>query len=213
MPKTSTRAGQRGKKIEEVISYAVSHRIRVQVLTILSEGVFTPDQIARLIGEPTNKVSHHIKELLDAGSIELAKTEQVRNTVQHFYRAVQMPYYSDEEVAAMTPQERQVHVGLVLQQIIAEAMAAFWAGKMIDDPRVWLTSRWFNVDQQGREEIADEQERAWERCHEIEAESINRCAGTDEEPFSIIVAQMGFFRERTGPLSPPQSQPFSANPE
>ena len=154
--KTAERPGQRGKRIEEVVSYAIGHRIRVQILVILSEGVFTPDQIARIIEEPTNKVSHHIKELLDAGSIELAKTERVRNTLQHYYRAVEMPYYSDEEIAAMPPHQRQVIAGLCLQQIMAEAMAAFWAGNMVSDPRVWLTQRWFNVDRQGREEIADE---------------------------------------------------------
>jgi len=203
--KTTTRAGQRGKTIEEVVAYAVGHRIRVQVLVILSEGVFTPDELARIIGEPTNKVSHHIKELLDAGSIELAKTEPVRNTLQHYYRAVQMPFYSDEDVAEMTPQQRQVTAGLVIQQIMAETMAAFWAGKMIDDPRVWMTNRWFNVDAQGREEIADEQARSWERLLEIEANSINRCAATGEESESVIGIQLGFKRERKGPLPPPAS--------
>src|SRR5215207_3498986 len=100
--KTAKRRGQSGKSIEEVVSFAIGHKIRVQTLVILSEGVFTPDQIARSIGEPTNKVAHHIKELVDAGSIELAKTERVRNALQHYYRAVEMPYYSDDEVAAMT---------------------------------------------------------------------------------------------------------------
>jgi DNA-binding transcriptional ArsR family regulator len=206
VPQTTTRAGQRGKSIEEVIAYAVGHRIRVQALTILREGVYSPDEIARIIGEPTNKVSHHIKELLDAGSIELAETKQVRNTLQHFYRAVELPYYSDEEIEAMTPQQRQVTAGLVLQTIMAEAMAALWAGKMVDDPRVWLTSQWFNVDEQGREEIADEQSRSWERIQEIEAQAINRCAGTGEEPRSVVAIQMGFFRERTAPVVPHDSK-------
>lgn len=201
--KTTGRAGQRRKSIEEVVAYAVGHRIRVQVLTILSEGVYSPDEIARIIDEPTNKVSHHVKELLDAGSIELAKTEPVRNTIQHYYRAIKMPYYSDEETAAMTPQQRQVTMGLALQCMMAEAMAAFWAGKMHSDPRVWITTRWFNVDEQGREEIADEQARSWERVQEIEVESINRRARSKEDAASVVVAQLGFRRERTGPTPPP----------
>lgn len=204
--KSTGRAGQRGKRIEEVVAYAVGHRIRVQVLVILSEGVFSPDEIARIIGEPTNKVSHHITELLDAGSIELAKTQQVRNTTQHYYRAIEMPYYSDEDIAAMTPEQRQMTYGLVLQQVMAEAMAALWAGKMIDDPRVWLGQRWFNVDEQGREEIADEQARSWERVREIEAESINRRVKSGEDATSVVVAQLGFKRERTGPTPPPAAK-------
>ena len=203
MNPTTRRTGQRRKSIEEVVAYAVGHRIRVQVLIILRDGVFSPDEIAQIIGEPTNKVSHHVKELVDAGSIELAKTEQVRNTLQHFYRAVEMPYYSDEEIATMTQQQRQVTIGLALQTIMAEAMAAFWAGKMHSDPRVWLTSDRFNVDAQGREEIADEQARSWERIREIEADSINRCAESGENATSVMVSQLGYLRERTGPKPPP----------
>jgi DNA-binding transcriptional ArsR family regulator len=196
------RTGQNRKSIEEVLAYAMGHRIRVYVLSVLNEGTYSPDEIARIIDEPLTRVSHHINELADAGSIEIAKTVKRRNAVQHYYRAVEMPYYSDEEIAAMTPQQRQVTIGLTLQCMTAEVMAAFWAGKLHSDPRVWLSWRWFNVDAQGREEIADEQARSWKRVREIEAESINRCATSGEEDTSIIVAQLGFERERTSPTPP-----------
>lgn len=202
---SAVRAGQSGKGIEEVVHYAVGHRIRVYALTLLNEAVYCPDEIAAIIGEPTNKVAHHIKELLDAGSIELAKTEQVRNTTRHFYRAVEMPYYSDEEIAAMTPQQRQVTMGLTLQCMNAETMAAFWAGKMHSDPQVWLAWRWFNVDEKGRQDIADEQARLWARVREIEVESTNRRAESGEDASSIVVAQLGFERERSAPKPPVQA--------
>jgi DNA-binding transcriptional ArsR family regulator len=193
------RAGQRGKSIEEVVAYAVGHRIRVQVLSLLNEGTYTPDQIAQIIGEELPKVAHHIRELHDGGSIELAKVEKARNADRHFYRAVAMPFYSDEEIWEMTPQQRQVSAGIVIQNVIAETMAAFWAGRIRDDPRCWLAWRWFNVDQQGREEIADEQQRSWDRVQEIEADATNRRAATGEEAASIVVAGLGFERERTAP--------------
>src|SRR6478672_1880875 len=98
MEATTARAGQRGKSIEEKVSYGLGHRIRVYVLTLLNEGVYCPDEIAQIIGERTNNVSHHIRELLDAGAIELAETKQIRNAIQHYYRAVEMPFYSDEEI-------------------------------------------------------------------------------------------------------------------
>jgi DNA-binding transcriptional ArsR family regulator len=199
--RVTARAGQRSKSIEEVVSYAVGHRIRVQVLSLLNEGVYTPDELARILDEPLNKVSHHVSELLDAGSIELARTEQVRNTTRHYYRAVEMPFYSDEEVEAMPVQQRQVSAGLVLQSIMAEAMSAFWAGKM-QDPTVWLAWRWFNVDERGRRELAEEQARSWARVREIEAEAINRSAESGEDVTSMIVASMCFERERTAPRSP-----------
>ncbi|MDX6626073.1 MAG: hypothetical protein QOE56_1062 [Solirubrobacterales bacterium] len=202
MSKTRIRAGQSGKTIEEVIGYALGHRIRVQVLSLLNEGTYTPDEIAQILGEPLNRVGHHIRELHDGGSIELAKVEKARNADQHYYRAVEMPFYSDEEVWAMTPQQRQVSAGLVLQNMVAEAMSAFWAGKIRDDPRCWLAWRWFNVDVQGRREIADEQQRSWDRMREIEADATNRRAESGEEAKSIIVGDMGFERERTAPAPP-----------
>jgi DNA-binding transcriptional ArsR family regulator len=200
---TARRAGQRKKKIEEVVTYAWGHRTRVYILIVLNEGTFTPGQIAHIIDEPLNNVSNHVRELLDAGSIELVKTEQVRNATLHYYRAVEMPYYSDEEVAAMTPEQRQMTAGLAIQSMVAEVMAGLWAGKMQHDPRLWLAWDWFNVDAQGREEIADEQERSWERFREIEIDAINRCAKSGEESVSILVSQTGFERARKGPTSSP----------
>jgi DNA-binding transcriptional ArsR family regulator len=199
MTASTARSGQRKKSIEEVISYAVGHRTRVHILIVLNEGTFTPAQIAEIIGEPLNNVSNHIRELVDAGSIELAETRQARNMVQHFYRAVEMPHYSDEEVAAMTPEQRQVTAGLAIQSMIAEIMAGLWSGNMKNDPRLWLAWRWFNVDAQGREEIADEQERSWQRLWEIEAAATNRRAESGEEAVSILSSQTGFKRARSAP--------------
>lgn len=199
---TTTRAGQRKKSIEEVVGYALNHRIRVQTLTLLNEGTYTPDQIAKIIGEPLNKVSHHIRELHEGGSIELAEVRKARNADRHFYRAVEMPFYSDEEIWAMPPQQRQVSAGIILQCMFAEAMSAFWAGKIRDDPRAWLAWRWFNVDEEGRQDVADEQQRFWDRMQEIEGESTNRRAESGEEARSIIVGDMGFERERTAPIPP-----------
>lgn len=201
MRATKGRTGQSGKKIDEVVAYALGHRTRICVLTLLNEGIYTPEQIAQIIDEPTNNVSHHIRELLDAGSIEVAKTEKVRNTTLHYYRAIKMPFYSDEDIAAMTPEHREVTFGLILQCMMAEAMAALSAGKM-RDPRVCMAWRWFNVDEQGRQDMAVEHARSWDRHHEIEAESTNRRAESGEGAVSMLIAHMGFERERTAPKPP-----------
>ena len=118
-------------------------------------------------------------------------------------RAVKMPYYSDEEVAAMTPQQQQVDAGLILQYMFAKGMFTLWAGKMQNDPRIWLAWHWFNVDEQGRNDIADEQQRPWDRMGEIEVEATNRRAKSCEDAVSIIVAGMGF--ERVSSIEPASS--------
>ncbi|HZE06043.1 MAG TPA: winged helix-turn-helix domain-containing protein, partial [Solirubrobacteraceae bacterium] len=170
-----------------------------EILAHLNEAVYTPEDLRKLIGVPSNTIGYHIKELLEDGSIELARTAQVRNTVQHYYRAVKIPFFSDEEIAAMTLEEKQTLAGLILEASMAEALAAFWAGKMIRDPRVWLTWRWFNVDVQGRNDIADEQAESWARIFKIQAESATRMAESGEKPVSIIVTSLGYERCRNAP--------------
>ena len=195
--------GQRGKSIEEVVSYAVGHRIRIEILALLNEGVFTPDQIAKILGVSLGKVTHHIAELADGGAIELAKTEPVRNTTRHYYRAVSQPFVSEEEAERMPPQQRQIIVGLILQSIMAESMSAFWAGNMINDPMgTMLAWRWFNVDQEGKREITSELADSWSRVQEIEARSAARRAESGEEAISVIVAMQGFQRNRSSLLPP-----------
>lgn len=199
VPSAQGAARRRRKHIEEVVSYAVNHPTRFQILIILNEGTFTASEIAEILDQPLNNVSNHLRGLLDAGSIELAKSEMVRNVQRHWYRAVEIPEFSDEEVAAMTPQQKHVLSGLAVQSMIAEIMAGLHSGKMRDDEHLWLAWDWRNVDVQARREIADEQARSWQRIEEIEAESINRVAESGEQTISVLVSQTGFERARKGP--------------
>lgn len=197
---------KRGKTIEEVVSYSMGHRTRIEILTLLNEGIYTPDEISEILGEPLGRVTHHINELVDRGAIELAKTEPARNWTRHYYRAVEQPYISEEQALRMTPQQRQIFVGVVLQSIMAESMSAFWAGNLIDDPsRTLLSWRWFNVDRQGQDEIIEELADSWERVQEIETRSTARRLETNEEAISMIVAMQGFKRSR-GSVHPPAPQ-------
>jgi DNA-binding transcriptional ArsR family regulator len=193
------RAGQRGKTIEEVVEYAVSHRTRVQILIVLAQGVYTAGEIADIIDEPLNRVGNHIRELVDAGSIEIADSRMRRNTVQHLYRAVIIPFFSEKEVGAMTWQERQVSAGLVIQSLMAEIMAGLWAGKLFDDPRDWLTWDRFNLDAEGRQELYDEQEESWKRLEAIKARAANRVAESGEETAPFVVSVLGFERALKAP--------------
>ena len=83
---------RRNKRIEEVVEFAVSHRIRSQVLKVLHDGTYTAAEIAEMIGEPLNNVANHIRKMHEAGSIELEKAEPRANSnvIRHFYRTVDL---------------------------------------------------------------------------------------------------------------------------
>jgi hypothetical protein len=186
-----------GKTVEERLSHSINQRTRSYVLTVLNEGTYGTAEIAAIIGESHANVKYHIQALLETASIELAAVVPAGNTNRHLYRAIEMPYYSDADFAQMSPKQRQELIGLTLQCSIAEVMSAFWAGKMNSDPRLWLSWRWFNVDERGRDDLADELKRSWERIREIEIESTNRTAESKEKTQSVVVLTTGFPRERS----------------
>lgn len=193
------RAGQRKKNVEEMVAYAIGHRIRVLILITLNEGVYSPAEIAEIIDEPLNKVSNHVTELAEGGSIEIVDTKMRRNTAQHFYRATQVPIYSQDDVKAMTFFERQVTAGLMIQSLMAEVMASLGAGKMSDDPGVVLAWDRLNLDEQGRERVVEEQEQSWGRLEKIEEESLLRAIESGEDTVSYVTASLGFERARKAP--------------
>jgi DNA-binding transcriptional ArsR family regulator len=199
------RLGRGPRGVEDSVSYAIGHRIRIEILAALHEGPESADGLAKIVRRPLSTVTHHIEELLKAGSIEIARTEQVGNLVQHFYCALKLPYYSDEEAARLSFQERKTIIGTILQASMAEALASLWAGKLHADVRTMLAWNRINLDRQGREDLADEQARSWRRIQEIEAEAANRRAISGESGTTYVVTSFGYERSRSSapePLAP-----------
>ncbi len=191
---TRTKPGQK-RSIEEGVSYGLGHRIRIEIQALLHEGTRSPSELAKLTRQPITTVGHHIKELVNSGCIELARIEKVRNVDQHFYRAVELPLISDDEARALPFEARQEYAAVILQALMAEGLAALWAGKLSIDP-VWMSWRWFNLDTQGKHEAHEEQAEFWKRINEIEAGSIGRAAESGEPTVSTIVAALTFERFR-----------------
>lgn len=198
---TETRAGAaEGREIGDAVSYAIGHGIRIEILAILNEGVRSQGELARHLHLPQSKIQHHISELLRSGSIEEVEGRRVGNIVERRYRALRKGEYTAEDYRQMSEETRRITVGVTLQNAVAEHLAAFRAGEMAgDDPNLLLAWDWFNVDEEGRAEIAGELTRSWERLHEIEARSAARRMRTDEAPRSVIVSSIAHPRVRPAP--------------
>lgn len=208
--KKRRREKKQRKRIEDAVQYALAHKIRVAILILLNEASYTVAEIAELIDISTSNVSNHIRRMLEDGSIEVARVEERRGTNIHWYRAVELPYYSKEETEALTEMERQVTAGLVVQSGLAEVMAALFKG-FLADVRTILSWDWYNVDRQGRDDLEAENLRHLERVREIECESINRCAESGEETTPIIVSLFAFVRARKPRRPRSRLEPKSAN--
>ncbi len=203
--------GKAERCVEDAVSYSLGHRLRIEIRAALHEGLATASQLSKIVRKPLNNVDYHLKEMLKDGSIDIAKTEKVGNIEQHYYSVVSLPYFSDEEVAAMSVEERQALYAMIVQAASAEALASLWAGKMVNDPRAFLSWNRINLDKQGRNDLADEEVASWQRKHEIEARSADRRAETGEPGITYIITSFGYERSRTSAPSPLQRNHSAPN--
>lgn len=191
-----------GQKLEEALSYALGHRIRIEILCLLNEAVYSTVELTARMPWSLPVVSYHVKELLKKSSIEIADVKKVRNVDQHFYRAVELPEVDDEEATKLPPEVKQEYAAVILQAVLAECLDAFRAEKLTE-PNVRMMWSWFNLDQEGRLELADEQRESWDRVNDIEARSINRQAESGEQGTSMIAVTLGFERSSMVRSAPP----------
>jgi len=186
------------RTIEEAVAYAVGHRIRIEALSILNEGTASPNEIAKLIDEGVSKVGHHIKELAESGCIEFVGTAQRRGATEHFYRAVERPFISDEEARELPPETKREFAALILQAIMAEGLSALGHARMDVDDDIWLSWRSLELDQEGREEVTALEAEYYARIEEIETRSASRLLAAGEVGKSTVVAALAFERSRPG---------------
>ena len=69
---------------------ALGHPMRRQILRAMldmSEEV-SPRELAAKLSQQLSALSYHVRVLAECGAIELVRTEQIRGSTQHFYRAV-----------------------------------------------------------------------------------------------------------------------------
>lgn len=198
------------KRIEDAVQYALAHKVRVEILILLNEASYTVAELAELIDLPLSNVSNHVRRMLEDGSIEVAKREERRGTNIHWYRAVEMPYYSKEEAEVLTWMQRQVTAGLVVQSGLAEVMAALFKG-VLADARTILSWDWYSVDARGQDDLEAENLRHLDRIREIECEALNRVAESGDETTPILVSLFAFVRARKPRRARPRIKPKSAN--
>ena len=182
----------------EAVAYAVGNWIRNEALSILAEGKRSTSELAKMLGLDTKLVGNHIRELYDSGCIEIAGTAKRGNVTETFYRTVILPYITDEAYRAMSIEERRDVNGVTVQSILTETLAAFGAGKMEADEALWLLWDAFNLDAQGREEVAQALAESYERVVDIAAEAVNRMAKSGETGTTTILSLTSFQRSRPG---------------
>lgn len=99
---------------------AVADPLRIRILENLIEEPRTTKQVARLIGEKTTKLYHHVDALEKAGLIELRSTRQNRGTLEKYYRAVAKLFRAEPDLLS-TGESTEEWASLGAQMLSATA--------------------------------------------------------------------------------------------
>lgn len=80
-------AGGREKELD--LFNALGHPVRRRILReMLDSGEeLSPRELAVVLSEQLSALSYHVRVLAECEAIELVRTEQIRGSTQHFYRA------------------------------------------------------------------------------------------------------------------------------
>jgi DNA-binding transcriptional ArsR family regulator len=178
--------------VDRRLAKALSHPLRAHVLSILNERVASPNEIANELEEPLGNVSYHVKTLAEMGCIELVRTEPRRGAIEHFYRAVVRPFFSDKDWKRLPPSARQGISGATLQLVWEDTSDALDAGTFDGRSDRHLSHSGLVLDQKGWEQVNELLVETMKRVEELEAECAERRSSDGEAGFSTKMVLMHF---------------------
>jgi DNA-binding transcriptional ArsR family regulator len=177
--------------VDPRIAKALSHPMRARILRILNERVASPNEIAEMIHERLPNVSYHVRALLDLGCIELVDTAQRRGAIEHYYRAVVRPFFSESDWKRIPRSGRQAISDTLLRVMWEDVSEAIEAGTFDSRPDRYLTHTPIVVDEEGWSELADIMARALQEVEKVESQSARRLKKSKEGgvPTKVVLMQ------------------------
>jgi len=165
---------------------AMGHAIRAAAFRVIRDAPASPSDVAKEIGESTQSVSFHMKQLVKLGCAELIEQRIVGGNVKNIYKATEPFMIETEEWEELAPE-------------VKDARARDFAQAHVDDLVLWarthggkdkffhLTGNHYSLDEQGRDRIMEIAEEARLASEEEAAAAAQRIAdGAD----SMRVATM-----------------------
>jgi DNA-binding transcriptional ArsR family regulator len=192
--------GSFGRPGHEQLVKGLSHPVRTECLTVLSDRVASPREISEILEEDLSNVSYHVRVLGELGLIELVHEEPVRGAVAHFYKAVERPLLSNAEWEQMPPEVRKAISAYGWDILIRDASEAIEKGTFDNRPDRHLTRTPLLLDSEGFARLSKLMDELLETILEEQAASAARRKESGEEPISAVAATALFtMPEPTGP--------------
>ena len=175
-------ASSNKRDVGRTIGSVVAHPLRARCLTALADRTASPAELAIEFRKPLSDVSYHVATLLKAGAIELVGERPVRGSIQHFYRAITMPYVDTAQNAELSLEERLDFARIAFQLTAADATIALDAKTLNSRPDAHVVRMPMVVDEKAWSELAELYAEMVERIFAVRAASDQRRAerGSDD---------------------------------
>jgi len=141
--------------VDPRLAKALAHPLRARILVVLNERVASPNEIAGLLDEQLPNVSYHVRALVDLECIELVRTAQRRGAIEHYYRALKRPFFSDLDWKRLPRSARQALADLGLQLIWDDLSQSIEAGTLDARPDMHVSRSPLVLDERGWGEMTD----------------------------------------------------------
>jgi DNA-binding transcriptional ArsR family regulator len=169
---------------------ALAHPLRVQLLSLLNEGVASPNELAKKLDEPLTNVSYHVRMLHDLGCIELVETEPRRGALEHYYRAIVRPFFADNDWRRLPKNARGSISDAVLQLVWDDSAEAIKTGLFDEREDRHLSRSVLCVDEEGWEALNELLVETLDQAMQIQADSASRAAKADTDRFGVNLVMM-----------------------
>lgn len=176
--------------ISQDLFRALAHPLRVEILRILTKGVLTATDLAKILDESISTVDYHLKVLFDYGYVERVKSEPRRGACAHFYHATSTSTLDSRRWKGLPEAVCQDLVSAALDAFVSHALAAVQAGTLgapTGPGFHWYPMR---VDEQGWLELTQLHEEVETRIKAIGSASMQRLKGSDG---TSVISAFGAF--------------------
>jgi DNA-binding transcriptional ArsR family regulator len=176
--------------IDQRIMKALSHPLRVRMLTLLNQKVASPSELADELDEPLGNVSYHMRFLADLKMVKLVRTEPRRGAVEHYYEALEPPLISDDDWAQLPVALRRSLSDSTLTDIARDLKGAGETGGF-DRENMHVSRVSLSLDQQGWDELSGVLSDLRERARKVQDDANKRRkrSGEDAIPTALVLMQ------------------------
>jgi len=182
--------------VDQRLMKALSHETRVQILSLLVDGEWSPNMLSKELDTHLSKISYHIKQLLDFELIELTKEEPRRGAVEHFYKAVERIIIPEGMSEALPKGAKLETLKRILMLADSDMKRSLKSKKFYNRSDFHASWSPCDMDEKGRIKIHSLLDKAIEEVIETEGESANRIAKGESEAIPTSIAIFAFSSDR-----------------